>query len=212
MNYLAHVFLSHSSDDAVVGAMLGDFVKGRVDGHWSPAVRAAILLHRAVDGFTDAHALTAASRALVSAKRRRFAGILIDIFWDHFLARQWSRFHATPLTEFTRGVYAVLWPRRGEFPPRLQRILPSMMRDDWLASYADSAAVDAALKGMTRRFRNPTRAAPLADGVLDLQQNYVELEGNFLDFVPELRRFALAASGLDTDVSGTPGRTAERGG
>jgi acyl carrier protein phosphodiesterase len=205
MNYLAHVFLSHDTPDAIVGAMLGDFVKGRAIDGWNKDVRAAILLHRAIDGYTDRHPLTRASRLLVSAERRRFAGILVDVFYDHFLARHWRRFHAVPLAEFTQMIYAALWSRRQGFPPRLQRVLPWMIRDDWLASYADVGAVDAALSGMARRrFRYAERARPLADGVRELERNYPALEANFLAFAPQLRDFARpsSAAGSETVLNG----------
>ena len=190
VNYLAHVFLSHETPDAIVGAMLGDFVKGRVIDGWGDDVRAAISLHRAIDRFTDRHPLTRASRALVSDERRRFAGILVDVFYDHFLARHWARFHPLPLAQFTQTIYRALLPRRTEFPPRLQRVLPWMVRDDWLASYAHVASVDAALHGLARRFRYGERAAGLASGVSELERNYAPLEQNFLAFVPLLRGFA----------------------
>ena len=190
MNYLAHVFLSHHTPDAIVGALLGDFVKGRVVDGWNEDVRAAIAVHRAVDRYTDRHPLTRASCALVSTERRRFAGILIDVFYDHFLARHWSRFHPLPLADFTQTIYAALWPRRTEYPARLQRILPWMMRDDWLASYAEIASVDAALRGLARRFRFAQRAGGLATGISELEENYAALEKNFLEFVPQLRDFS----------------------
>lgn len=170
--------------------MLGDFVKGRVIDGWGEEVRAAISLHRAVDRFTDRHPLTYASRGLVSTERRRFAGILVDVFYDHFLARHWARFHPLPLTEFTQTIYGVLLPRLDEFPPRLQRILPWMVRDDWLASYVDVASVDAALQGLARRFRYAERASGLASGVSELENNYAALERNFLEFVPLLQNLA----------------------
>jgi acyl carrier protein phosphodiesterase len=198
MNYLAHVFLSHQTPDAIVGAMLGDFVKGRTVDGWGEGVHTAIRLHRAVDCFTDRHPLTLASRTLVSTERRRFAGILVDVFYDHFLARHWSRLHPLPLVQFTQTVYSALWSRRSEFPPRLQRILPWMVRDDWLASYADVAAVDAALQGLARRFRYAERAGGLANGVSELENNYAALEKNFLEFVPPLRDFAQAELGVRT--------------
>ena len=190
MNYLAHVFLSHETPDAIVGAMLGDFVKGRVIEGWNDKVRTAISLHRAVDRFTDRHPLTHASRALMSPGQRRFAGILVDVFYDHFLARHWLLFHPQPLPQFTQEIYDVLLPRRSEFPARLQRILPWMVRDDWLASYAEVESVDAALHGLARRFRYSERAARLASGVVELERNYAALERNFLAFLPLLRNFA----------------------
>jgi acyl carrier protein phosphodiesterase len=195
VNYLAHVFLSHETPDAIVGAMLGDFVKGRVIDGWSNDVRAAIRLHRAIDRFTDRHPLTLASRALVSEERRRFAGILVDVFYDHFLARHWPRFHPLPLARFTQTIYDALLPRRSEFPERLQRILPWMVRDDWLASYADLASIDAALHGLARRFRYTERAEGLANGASELEKNYAALERNFLAFVPLAQEFAGRGAG-----------------
>lgn len=189
MNYLAHVLLSHDTPAAITGAMLGDFVKGRAPLDWSEEVRAAIVLHRAIDRYTDRHAVVVASRRLVSPARRRFAGVLVDIFFDHFLARHWRRYHSRPLPEFTQEVYAVLLPQRARFPERLQRILPSMAQQDWLASYADISAVDAALNGIACRFRYPERAQVLATAVDELDGNYGRFERYFLQFFPGLRGF-----------------------
>lgn len=190
MNYLGHLLLSHATPDAITGAMLGDFVKGRVPGDWGPEVQAAILLHRDIDRYTDRHPAVVASRALIGAERRRFSGILIDVFFDHFLARDWPRYHHRPLPEFTSAVYGVLLSRRGTFPERLRRIVPFMAANDWLASYAEVASVDAALNGIARRFRYPERAQTLTTAVSELERNYSELGRRFAEFLPALRAFA----------------------
>jgi acyl carrier protein phosphodiesterase len=190
MNYLAHVFLARATPALLTGGLLGDFVKGRIDDAWPAAMRTGIELHRAIDHYTDAHPLVTASRALIAPERRRFAGILVDVFYDHFLARHWPRHAELPLDRFTQHVYAVLWPQRREFPERLQRILPWMRADDWLASYADLDAVAAALRGMARRCRYAERARPLAGGIDDLHAHYAPLERQFLDFFPQLECFA----------------------
>lgn len=192
MNYLAHVFLSHQTPAAITGAILGDFVKGEPPGHWSTEVRAAIFLHRAIDRYTDRHPIVQASCALMSPARRRFAGVLIDIFYDHFLARHWARYHHRPLAEFTQAAYAVLLPQRTRFPERLERLLPRMALDDWLASYADVASVNDALNGIARRFRYPERAQVLRTAVSELERNYAQLEAHFARFFPQLRFFAAA--------------------
>ena len=192
MNFLAHALLSHATPELLIGGMLGDFVKGAVKDHYHPEVRAGILLHRAIDRYTDAHPLVHASRARVSPARRRFAGVLVDVFYDHFLARHWQRYSAVPLEEFTHQVYATLLPHLAGFPERLQRILPRMAADDWLASYAEIESVDAALHGIARRFARFARHGRvplLADGVQELLRNYSELEQDFLAFFPELQRY-----------------------
>jgi acyl carrier protein phosphodiesterase len=191
MNFLAHAFLSRQSPELIVGGMLGDFVKGTLQGHpYAPDVHAGILLHRAIDRYTDAHEIVHASRARVSTRRRRFAGILVDVFYDHFLARHWSRYADVPLEDFTRQVYATLLPHLASYPERLQRILPRMAADDWLAAYAEIEGVDAALHGIARRFQRYPRARVLADGVQELLQNYAALEEDFLAFFPRLQDFA----------------------
>jgi acyl carrier protein phosphodiesterase len=189
MNYLAHAFLARQSPELLTGGLLGDFVKGAVDEHYNPAVRSGILLHRAIDRYTDAHAVVAASRALISTPRRRFAGILVDVFYDHFLARHWHRYGDEPLEQFTAQVYATLWPQRSAFPERLQRILPFMRADDWLASYAEIESVEMALKGIARRFQRFPRAVAMAGSIEELSQNYTALEECFLEFFPQLQAF-----------------------
>ncbi|HEX9627975.1 MAG TPA: ACP phosphodiesterase [Acidiferrobacterales bacterium] len=186
MNYLAHLLLSANTPEIAIGGLLGDFVKGGRDRDYAPAVRAGILLHRDIDRYTDAHAAHRASRALISPERRRFAGILVDVFYDHFLVRHWASFSSAPLAEFTATIYAILLRHRSGFPERLQHILPAMARDDWLGSYGDPAAVAAALDGIRRRFGRYRRAAALAGAVAELEARYAEHERQFLDFFPEL--------------------------
>lgn len=183
MNYLAHTFLAGAEPAAVAGALLGDFVKGRQVEAYPAAVRAAILLHRAVDRYTDQHPLVSASRRLVSPSRRRFAGILVDVFYDHFLARHWSRYSAEALPAFTARVYAALATHARPAPERLQRILPHMRANDWLASYREPAAINLAIDGIARRLRRPSN---LVGGGEELQDSYGSYEAHFLEFFPQL--------------------------
>lgn len=192
MNYLAHAFLARHDAELLTGGLLGDFVKGRIDGQYRPGICAGIHLHRAIDRFTDAHPLMHASRTLIAPERRRFAGVLVDMYCDHFLARHWQRYAPQPLTQFTGMVYGVLWPQRHGFPERLQRLLPWMRTEDWLASYAELESVNIALHGLARRFRFAERAQPLAEGIHDLVAHYGALEENFSAFFPELEAFAAA--------------------
>lgn len=187
----------------MIGGLLGDFVKGSI--HAYPAqIREGILLHRAIDRYTDAHGIVRASCALVSARRRRFAGIMVDVFFDHFLARHWQRFADTSLPVFTRAAYTELLARSGEFPPRLQRILPHMAAHDWLGSYEDVAAIDAAINGISRRFR---RANTLLGGAQELLDNYAALQANFLQFFPELLCFVQAMRDQEAVFAATLRRT-----
>jgi acyl carrier protein phosphodiesterase len=189
MNYLAHVYLSRHSPESLIGGLLGDFVKGRALDRYPPAVRGGIFLHRAIDRYTDAHEVVEVSRSRVSRERRRFAGIMVDVFYDHFLARHWRTWCATPLEDFTQQVYATLTPHRASFPERLQRVLPRMAGDDWLSAYREPWAVDAALNGIARRFKRFPRARVLTGGARELEQQYSHFEADFLAFFPELIDF-----------------------
>jgi acyl carrier protein phosphodiesterase len=176
MNYLAHLYLAEQSDEGLLGSLLGDFVKGRLDDRYSETVRRGIALHRAIDSFTDAHPRHLESRNRIGEARRRYAGIIIDVCYDHFYSRE-------SLAGFSERVYDVLREYRDELPGRLQRIAPHMIADDWLSSYAELANVGRALDGISRRI---TRSNPLAGALAEIEANYPALEGDFQRFFPEL--------------------------
>ena len=185
MNYLAHLFLSGHTPEALIGGLLGDFVKGAIGDRYDTRVCKGISLHRKIDRYTDDHEVVAASRRLMSKERRRFAGIMVDVFYDHFLARHWSRYAVVSLDQFTGEVYPILLQHRHQFPQRLQYILPHMVRDDWLGSYRELWRVGAALEGISRRLR---RSNTLGGGLRELETNYVRFEQHFLAFFPQLIR------------------------
>lgn len=187
MNYLAHALLANESAATLVGGLMGDFVKGRILPELPGEIRRGILDHRNIDRFTDTHVSVLASKRLVSPLRRRFAGIMVDVFFDHFLARHWERFADRPLQDFTAHVYATLYRHWHLLPDRLQRILPVMAGEDWLASYWDIDAIHASINGISsRRLR---RHNSLLHGAVELERNYSEFEAYFLAFFPELIEF-----------------------
>jgi acyl carrier protein phosphodiesterase len=183
LNYLAHLFLSEGTDESLVGSLLGDFVKGDNHNGYSTDIRRAILVHRRIDTFTDAHPIHKRSRARLGRDHRHTKGILVDIFYDHFLARNWGQFTKEPLPEFTWRVYRALEIHRDILPPRLQGILPRMAADDWLQSYRDIVNIGHALRGLSFRLQ---RENELATGLEELRQNYGELESDFREFFPQL--------------------------
>jgi len=187
MNFLAHAFLARDDADLMLGSLMGDFVKGPLDDRYGPAITRGLILHRSVDTYTDSHALVARSRARVGPARRRYAGILVDLFYDHYLARNWSEYTTVPLDRFTDSVYANLLTRSHLLPERLQRIAPHMARTDWLGSYRDTAAVGEALDRIGSRLK---RGNGLLGSVEDLVENYAGLEQDFRAFFPEAMQFA----------------------
>lgn len=184
MNYLAHAWLARYSDDAILGAMLGDFVHGQqalLD--WPEPVRSEIVRHRAIDRFTDAHP------AVVAARRRfgdlrRYAGIALDVYFDHCLARDWARWDAGSLDAFSARVYRVLAARQRELPARLAALLPRMTAQDWLSAYHQRDSVDRALRGIaTRLSRNGDR---LVACLPVIRREQAALDATFAAFFPDL--------------------------
>lgn len=187
MNYLAHLYLAGESDQAIIGAMLGDFVK--VDDHrnYPPDIAAGILLHRRIDAFTDSHPIVRRSKARLDPIHRHTRGVLMDMFYDHFLAVDWNRYSPLPLAEYAAGVYRALQQAEVPFPPRLAQMLPYMATGDWLSAYASLDGIARALQGLSRRLSRPTQ---LARGIEDLREHYAELQSDFQDFFPLLQAYA----------------------
>ncbi|MES2821324.1 MAG: ACP phosphodiesterase [Pseudomonadota bacterium] len=190
MNYLAHLHLGGPQPAQLLGSLYGDFVKGRLAGRYPPAIEAAIGLHRRIDVFTDSHPLVLQAKARFPQARRRFAGIVLDIFFDHCLAREWVRYAAEPLPVFTARVYRVL-ADEAALPPRLAQIAPLMAAQDWLGAYRDFAVLERVLQGMSRRLSRPEG---LAGSMAELERLYEPLLADFRAFYPELQVFALQAA------------------
>ncbi len=186
MNYLAHLFLSNDSTDLIVGSLLGDFVKGALGDRYGEDVSRGIELHRRVDTFTDSHPLVRMSKNHIHATRRRFAGIAVDIFYDHFLAKNWSRYSTVSLKDFSHRVYRALEERSDLLPERLRQSLPLMIENDWLVSYRELRAIEAILVRTSQRLR---RENPVAQTIVDLLVNYDDLETEFKKFFPDLIEF-----------------------
>ncbi|MGH8677378.1 MAG: ACP phosphodiesterase [Burkholderiales bacterium] len=193
MNYLGHLYLSPPGEDALLGSLLGDFVKGPLDDRYPPAVTRAIALHRKLDSFTDMHPEVRTSKSRISAQRRRYAGIMVDVFYDHFLARRWREFHDEPLATFAAHVYEVLNRRYEELPERLRDMAPYMIRHDWLGSYAEVGSIHCVLNRMSRRLKRENSLLGSAD---ELVANYAHLESDFRAFLPQAQRFSCEAFAL----------------
>lgn len=185
MNYLAHAWLARHADDAILGAMLGDFVFGRIAlDDWPSVVRDEIVVHRRIDRYTDAHPDVVAARALFPDGLRRYAGIVLDVQFDHLFARDWRRWNDAPLDDFTARVYRVLREHLHELPPRLRAIAPDMQRRDWLGSYRERDSVDGAVRGIaTRLSRHGER---LVECLPLLRANERAVEDAFERFFPQL--------------------------
>lgn len=183
MNYLAHLFLAENTPESIIGNLLGDFVKGAIGDEYPPQIRRGIELHRQVDKFTDAHPRVRSSKNLISPQRRRFAGIMVDMVYDHFLARNWAEYSVIPLPVFSQQIYTILTVHHEMLPERLQMVLPRMVSQDWLTSYRELSSIDTALNRIATRLK---RENSLTNSAEELKFHYEQLESDFRVFFPEL--------------------------
>lgn len=189
MNYLAHLYLAEDSDESLLGNLLGDFVKGRLEDQYSPEIIKGIKTHRRVDLYTDSHPNFLACKKLLRPDRRRFAGIIVDLGFDHFLAKHWPDYSDVTLRKFTDRVYSVLLEREQTLPQKLRDRLPYMVKDDWLGSYKNVETIGLALDAISKRLSRFEKAKPIKDGLDDIKNNYEEFEQNFREFFPDLVNF-----------------------
>ncbi|TDJ33206.1 MAG: DUF479 domain-containing protein [Gammaproteobacteria bacterium] len=188
MNHLAHCYLSDGSDLELVGSLMGDFVKGRLETlDYPQPVLNALRLHRRIDSTTDAHPRVAKSRNRFDPEFRRYAGILTDVFYDHFLARSWTRYHHTPLTDFAQRVYDALNIHENLLPERLKLFSVYMQQRDLLVNYRELDTIDQSLKGIAARL---SRANPIGDARAQLEKHYDGLESDFHAYFPDVIRMA----------------------
>lgn len=184
MNFLAHLHLAGDDEEIVLGQMLGDFLEPGWREKYSPRVQAGVRLHQFVDRYTDAHPAVAALRGRVRRPYRRFAGVLLDVFFDHLLARDWERWRPDqPLAGFAQSRYEILTRHQARLSPRLRAALPSMVGRDWLGSYARREGVERALRGMSGRL---SRENPLASAGELLDEMGPEISETFAVFFPDL--------------------------
>lgn len=186
MNYLAHLFLADDTAESRIGNMLGDFVTPETELQFSPEIRKGIALHRAVDKFTDSHPIFLRSKSRISDDFRLLKGIMIDIFYDHFLAKNWENYADQPLELFAEEVYRQFSDHFEILPPRMQHMMPVMIRGNWLVTYREIRGIAWVLKGMSGRISRPNI---LHRGIHSLTGKYAEFETDFVEFFAALQQF-----------------------
>lgn len=187
MNYLAHLLLSGPDPDWRLGGLLGDFVKGPLRGERPAAIEAGIRLHRRIDATTDDHPAYRDSLALLDPHWRRYAGIVLDIWFDHLLNRQWSRWHPQPLEEFCDQCWRDFHARSRYIPPRALAFMQRAEEYKLLESYGDPAVIRRALERVGLRLRRPV---PLHRVLPELCAAESALERNFERLFTDLNREA----------------------
>jgi acyl carrier protein phosphodiesterase len=187
MNHLAHLFLAGDTPESLLGNLAGDFVKGRLNGRFTPGIRAGILEHRRIDAFTDAHAEVGAFRRIIAREHGHYARVIADMFFDHFLANEWDAYSREPLTMFLEHVFRTLDARVEDMPEPLRRIYPRIRDEGWLLSYRQLDGIQSALFYMSRRFSRPVRLETAAHLLRDARP---ELLAHFRTAFPDIMAYA----------------------
>lgn len=185
MNFLAHLFLSGSDPEILVGNLLGDFVKGRLDGHFPAGIERGIRLHRRIDSFAGLNPHFLRSKRRLNASFGHYRGVLVDLFYDHFLAVQWDEYADMPLQHFLSGARRIVLEYEEVLPERLARVVPIIFAE-LLPSYIEVQGIELALQRMSTRIKRTNR---LGEGGAELLRHYDGLRGDFREFLPELQGF-----------------------
>jgi acyl carrier protein phosphodiesterase len=188
MNFLAHLYLSGDDNKLMIGNFIGDFVKGKnALEKFEPEIIRGIEMHRRIDAFTDTHPIVTESKNRLRPKYRHYAGVIVDVFYDHFLARNWSSYHPEVLPDYAARVYKLIESFDPILPLAVKNFLPYMVRGNWLVNYAQVEGIQRALTGMARRTPYDSK---MDESVMDLVKHYDAFKNEFDSFFPELSKHA----------------------
>jgi acyl carrier protein phosphodiesterase len=186
MNFLAHLYLSGGDSQIKLGNFISDWIKGKDYLKYPLNIQKGIILHRHIDSFTDSHPVFIHSCTYFRPAYRKFAGIIVDIMYDHFLASKWQNYHSELLTDFARNVYALLISNLLVLPIRVRIFIPKMIFSRRLESYAHLAGIENVLEIMTSRMRLPDQTK---EAMLILRNNYEELSQDFDLFFEDICQY-----------------------
>ena len=187
MNFLAHIYLSFGDDEITLGNFMADSIRGNKFKHLPARIQKGILLHREIDTFTDAHPIHKKSSKRLHKNYSHYSRVIVDIFYDHFLAKNWERYSETPLDIFVENFYDLLEDNYTILPTGVKRMMPYMIADNWIFNYSKMQGIGKVLNGMNRRTKNKSR---MNFAILDLEEHYGTFEKEFIDFFEELQVFS----------------------
>jgi len=186
MNFLAHIYLSGENDELKIGNFMADSIKGKQYQNYSGDLKNGILLHRKIDSFTDSHPLVFQSTHRLFEKYGHYNTVIVDVFYDHFLAKNWKDYHRENLADYVRDFYRLLEVNFNRLPKNVQRFFPYMKAQNWLLSYADIPGIRQILYQMNKRVKNGVR---LDESVDELQMYYTDFEWEFKNFFPDIEAY-----------------------
>ena len=186
MNFLAHIYLSGNNDNIKIGNFIADSIKGKKYLEYPLEIQKGILLHRQIDSFTDKHPTVKISKERLHSRYRHYDGVIIDILYDHFLAKNWSHYCQIPLNDYVQSFYNLLESNYNILPEKVQHFLPYMISGNWLYNYKTIEGIERVLQGMDRRTQNKSQ---MHLAIEDLNLHFIELENDFTIFFEKLCTF-----------------------
>jgi acyl carrier protein phosphodiesterase len=187
VNYLAHIYLSFDDPQLSLGNFIADRVRGRDYLKYPGRVQQGILLHRAIDAFTDSHTIPRASSKRLHSRYHHYSRVIVDIYYDHFLARLWDNYSKTPLEDYTEDFYGLLQDNLDWLPESIQQMSSYMISDNWLLNYREFEGLERVFHGMNRR---TSMKSGMDTAVEDLEMYYPDFEAEFRPFFEDLIIFS----------------------
>lgn len=187
MNFLAHIYLSFEDEEITIGNFIADSIRGNKFKHLPERIQKGIKLHRFIDSYTDAHPTFRESTKRLHKNYGHYSGIIVDIFYDHFLAKNWDSYSNTPLDIFVDNFYDLLEDNYAILPVGVKRMMPYMIADNWIFNYSKMDGIARVLTGMNRRTKNKSK---MNFAILDLEEHYDKFEKEFASFFEELTVFS----------------------
>lgn len=187
MNFLAHIYLSGKDEDLLIGNFIADSVKGKRYLNYPLGIQKGIILHRAIDYYTDTHPVVRKSTTRLFANYSHYSSVIVDIFYDHFLAANWNDYSDLSLENYIANFYLLLEKRFSDLPAPVQRFFPYMVEENWLLSYASISGIKKILFQMNRRTEGKSKMDLATD---DLRKHYNDFQKDFTEFFPDLQKFS----------------------
>lgn len=187
MNFLAHIYLSGDNELVKIGNFMADGIHGHKPEDFQEDIKTGILLHRAIDSFTDKHPIFRQGTKRLHPSYHHYAGVIVDIFYDHFLAKNWQDYHNQPLEDFAEAFYESLQEHYHLLTDRIKGLMPHMIKGNWLTSYASLEGIGRILAQMDHRTKH---RSGMGNSVKELEEFYGEFEQEFTFFFGEVKEFA----------------------
>ncbi len=183
MNFLAHIYLSGEDDFVKIGNFMADSIRGSRYLDYSPEIQKGVLLHRHIDSFTDAHSIYRRSKHRLHEKYGHYSGVIMDIAYDHFLAKNWSKYSNEKLEDYAADFYKLMQDNYEILTERTKGMLPYMIGRNWLVSYATIPGLEMILFQMDYKTKH---RAHMQEAIVEIQDFYTEFESEFFQFFEEL--------------------------